>query len=275
MNRFLTSLVPVFAASLAYAQSLGFEVKMTNTTFVVGEPVIASVTIENHGIRPVNISDFGPYKENRLFFEIAQTQHDYLPQRREGKIVTELALERNEGTVCEVRLSDWYDLLKPGLYRVRAVLIVGNERYATPLTSFDIVPGIELASATQYLPGRPPIERSLRLVYWSRGGKDVAFLRSWDKTGVVYGTLQIGPLMRVKKPVLLQADETTFFIFRQVTRDANQRTEIHSNASGVSLQEQLFTLDSNFPTVDALRQAVDEANAARNTKKGKKRAEKK
>ncbi len=275
MNRLTTVFLPILTASCAYAQSLGFEVKMKYPTFVVGEPVVASVTIENRGVRPVNITDFGVFKNNRLFFEIEQTPHVYLPQRREGKIVADLELERNEGTVLDVRLSDWYDLLKPGVYRVRAVLIVGDERYATPLASFDVVPGIELAAATQYLPARPPLERSLRLVYWTRGGKDVAFLRSWDNTGVVYGTLEIGSLLRIKKPVLQQEDETTFFIFRQVTRDTNQRAEIVSDASGVSLKEQLLTLDTNVPIVDALREAVDEADAARTAKKDKKRKEKK
>ena len=272
MNRLAIVLLPFFASSLAFAQSLGFEVRMKYPTFVVGEPVVASVTIENRGVRPVNISNFGPFRENRLFFEISQKPHVFLPQRREGKILEELELERNEGTVCEVKLSDWYNLLEPGVYRVRAVLIVGDERFATELAAFDIVPGIELAAATQFLPGRPPVERSLRLVYWTRNGKDIAFLRAWDATGVTYGTLEIGPLMRIKKPVLQQADETTFFIFRQVTRDANQRAEIVSDASGVSLKEQLLSLDSNVPTVDALRQAVDEADQARDAKKRRRKA---
>ena len=269
MIRLPAFLALLLAASLSYAQSLGFEVKMKYPTFVVGEPVIASVTIENHGVRPVNISDFGPYKGNRLFFEISVSPHTYLPQRREGKIVSDLELERNEGTEFEVRLSDWYDLLKPGVYRIRAVLLVGDERYASALTAFDVVPGIELAAATQYLPGRPPTERSLRLVYWSRNGRDVAFLRAWDSTGAVYGTLEIGTLLRIRKPVLQQADENTFFVYRQVTRDTNQRAEITSDASGVSLKEQLRSLDTNVPIIDELRQAVDEADAARAAKKKK------
>ena len=254
MIRLPAFLALLLAASLSYAQSLGFEVKMKYPTFVVGEPVIASVTIENHGVRPVNISDFGPYKGNRLFFEISVSPHTYLPQRREGKIVSDLELERNEGTEFEVRLSDWYDRLKPGVYRIRAVLLVGDERYAS----------------TQYLPGRPPTERSLRLVYWSRNGRDVAFLRAWDSTGAVYGTLEIGTLLRIRKPVLQQADENTFFVYRQVTRDTNQRAEITSDASGVSLKEQLLSLDTNVPIIDELRQAVDEADAARAAKKKKK-----
>ena len=69
------------------AQSLGFAVEMKHPAYVVGEPVLAAVTIENHGFRPVNITDFGPFKDNRLFFEISRTPQVYLKQRREGKII--------------------------------------------------------------------------------------------------------------------------------------------------------------------------------------------
>ena len=266
-------LAVIAAASLAaaptMAQSIGFAVEMKNASYVVGEPVLATVTIENHGFRPVNISDFGPFKDNRLFFEISQTPQIYLKQRREGKIVTDIELEKDEGLSCSVNLSTWYNLLQPGAYRVRAVMILGNVRYESPMTSFDIVPGIELAKATQYLPGRPPIERTLLLVYWSRNGKDVAFLRSWDANGTVYGTLEIGNLIRNRKPVLQKIDDTTYRVHRQVTSDALQRAEVISDVSGVSLKEQMVAVDPGVPITDALRDAAANAREERE-KKGKK-----
>ena len=228
------------AASAAKAQSLGFEVEMKHPSYVVGEPVLAAVTIENHGFRPVNITGFGPFKDNRLFFEISRTPQVYLKQRREGRIITDLELEKDEGTSCGVNLSEWYDLLSPGAYRIRAVLIVGNERYESPTTIFDIVPGIELATATQYLQGRPPVERTLLLVYWNRGGRDVAFLRAWDASGRTYGTIEIGSLIRNRKPVLQKVSETTYHVYRQVTSDALQRAEIVSDESGVAMKERLL-----------------------------------
>ena len=259
----------LLTTSASLAQSLGFAVEMKHSSYVVGEPVLATVTIENHGFRPVNISDFGPFKGNRLFFEISQTPQVYLKQHREGKIITDLELEKDEGATQGVNLSNWYDLLSPGSYRIRAVLILGNERYESPMTAFDVVPGIELSSTTQYLKGRPPIERTLLLVYWSRDGKDVAFLRAWDTSGAIYGTLEIGPLIRNRKPVLQKAGETTYYVHRQVTSDALQRAEIISDASGISLKEQLAAVDSAVPISDALRDAATSAREARE-KKGKK-----
>ena len=186
-----------------------------------------------------------------------------MKQRREGKIITELELEKDEGSTCGVNLSEWYDLLSPGSYRIRAVLILGNERYESPFTGFDIVPGIELARATQYLQGKPPIERTLLLVYWSRGGKDVAFLRAWDSNGRIYGTIEIGSLLRNRKPVLQKVDDTTYYVHRQVTSDALQRAEIISDVSGVSLKEQQVAIDPAVPISDALRDAASRVKEAR------------
>ncbi len=268
-RRLAAAALALLAASSLRAQSLGFAVEMKHPAYVVGEPVLAAVTIENHGFRPVNITNFGPFKENRLFFEISQTPQVYLKQRREGKIITELELEKDEGSTCGVNLSEWYNLLSPGTYRIRAVLLLGNERYESPMTGFDIVPGIELAKATQYLQGRPPIERTLLLVYWSRGGKDVAFLRAWDANGRTYGTLEIGSLLRNRKPVLQKVNDTTYYVHRQVTSDALQRAEIVSDVSGVSLKEQQVAVDPAVPISDALRDAASSVREARE-KKGKK-----
>ncbi len=256
----------LLAASSMRAQALGFAVEMKHPSYVVGEPVLVAVTIENHGFRPVNITNFGPFKENRLFFEISQTPQVYLKQRREGKIITELELEKDEGSTCGVNLSEWYNLLSPGSYRIRAVLILGNVRYESPMTGFDIVPGIELANATQYLQGKPPIERTLLLVYWSRGGKDVAFLRAWDANGRTYGTIEIGSLLRNRKPVLQRVDETKYYVHRQVTSDALQRAEIISDASGISLTEQQVGVDPAVPISDALRDAASGVRDAREKK---------
>lgn len=259
------------ASSAALAQTLGFEVEMKHTSYVVGEPVLASVTIENHGFRPVHVTDFGPFKENRLFFEISQQPQPqvYLKQRREGKIITDLELEKDEGTSCGVNLSEWYNLLAPGPYRIRAVLILGNERYESPLTGFDIVPGIELASETQYLQASPPVERKLLLVYWSRNGKDVAFLRARDSDGTTYGTLELGSLIRNRRPVLQRVGETTYYVHRQVSSDAFRRAEIISDASGVSLKEQLTSVDVAVSVSDALRDAASAVKSERE-KRGKK-----
>ena len=262
----LAASVVFFAASAALAQSLGFEVEMKHTSYVVGEPVLASVTIENHGFRPVHLTDFGPFKENRLFFEISQQPQVYLKQRREGKIITDIELEKDEGTSCGVNLSEWYNLLAPGSYRIRAVLILGNERYESPMTGFDIVPGIELASETQFIQGRPPIERKLLLVYWSRDGKDVAFLRAWDANGTTYGTLELGSLIRNRKPVLQRVEETTYYVHRQVTSDAFRRAEIISDATGVSVKEQLTSVDVAVPVSDALREAASSVRDEREKK---------
>jgi hypothetical protein len=131
------------------------------------------------------------------------------------------------------------------------------------------VNGIALASETQYLQGSPTIERKLTLVYWSRNGKDVAFLRARDSNGTTYGTLELGSLIRNRRPVLQKAGETTYFVHRQVTSDAFQRAEIISDASGVSLKEQLISVDVAVPVSDALWDAANTVKDEREKKKDK------
>lgn len=261
MRLFFSSLFALMMCLASYAQTVNFTIKMEYDSFVVGEPVVATVKLINKGARPINVSDYGAFKDNRLFFEISRAEYPelYLPKKRPTKLVTNLSLERDEGEALTFTLSEWYDLIATGKYMIKAVLISGNIRYETNLESFEIVPGIELTKISQYIAGKPPIERTLSLVYWNRKGKDVAFLRAIDtRSGLMYRTLLVGNILRVKKPVMEAADEKTFYIFRQVSRDVLMRTVIESTYEGVQLKEQVQAVDvSRAPVIDALRDAVE------------------
>lgn len=239
----------VASASALQAQTITFDMKMESGSFVGGETVYAKVDIVNRGTRPVVISDFGPAKGNRLYFEVLRTAHFTLPQKRKGLIVNDLDLERDEGASFRIPLSEWYDLSAEGRYIIKAVLILGNIRYDSPSTSFDVVPGIELASLRQYVSANPPVERDLRLVYWTRNGQDMAFLRTTDTpSGKTYGTLLLGPILRIKKPVMRIDGDDRVFIYRQVSRDATIRTTVKSTLDGVELVEQSQAIPGNAET---------------------------
>ena len=251
--------------SYASAQLISFDQTMTHNVYISCEPVEVTVNIVNKGARPIVISDFETFKNNRLYFEIskATAPHFTLRQVKPGKIVPELNLEKGEGIEFSVELSEWYDLTEEGKYFVKAVLVSGDTKYSTELATFEIVPGIELLQASQYVAGHPAIERTLSFVYWTRDGKDVAFLKAWDKsTGARYQTLTIGTILRVKKPVLEPIDDTSYYFYRQVTRDVFVRAEVHSTVDGISVKEQLQAIDQpSSPMVDSLRKAVEDAAA--------------
>ena len=239
----------VASASSLMAQTITFALKMESTSFVAGETVYAKVDIVNRGTRPVVISDFGPSKGNRLYFEISRTSHFTLPQRREGLIIDDLDLVRDEGASFRIPISEWYDLSAEGRYAIKAVLILDNLRYDSPSTSFDVVPGIELASLRQYVSANPPVERDLRLVYWTRNGQDLAFLRTKDSpAGKTYGTLLLCPILRVKKPTMRLEGDDSVLVFRQVSRDSTILATINSTLEGVELVRQDQAIPGNAKT---------------------------
>lgn len=260
----------VLATFPAFAQKVSFAVKMSHDTYIVGEPVSVQLKIANLGVEPVVIDDFEAYKDNKLYFTISKDGKSPLPQRREGKIVQDLSLERDTAEAFEVNLSEWYKLLEAGHYVLRAVLVNNDMRYTSAGVSFDIVPGLELASVSQFLDGYPPVERTLRLVYWNRDGREFAFLRATDSNGVIWQTLNLGYIVRVRRPSFAKAGENSFYIYRQASRDMLVRSEIISDGKGVMLKEQMRAVDSvSSPMVDSLREAVQ--NASDTGKKGRKK----
>lgn len=242
-----TAMAALLASAIhAWSQTITFNLKMESTSFVAGETVYAKVDIVNRGTRPVVISDFGPSKGNRLYFEISRTAHFTIPKKREGLIIDDLDLVRDEGASFRIPLSEWYDLSAEGRYVIKAVLILDNLRYDSPSTSFDVVPGLEMASVRQYVSANPPIVRDLRLVRWTRDGRDMAFLRTKDSpSGKTYGTLLLGPILYVKKPVMRLEDDDTLLIYRQVSRDATIMATVKSTLEGVELVEQTQAIPGN------------------------------
>lgn len=237
--------VAAFVSPLC-AQTITFRLEMENDYFVMGETVKAKVDIINRGTRPVVISDYGPSKGNRLYFEVSRTAHLLIPQKRQGLIVEDLDLARDEGQSFSIPISEWYDVSAEGKYFVTAVLILGNMRYETATVTFSVVPGMPLASLHQYVSANPPVERDLMLVSWNRRGRDLAFLRTCDTTsGRTYGTLLLGPIMRVKTPVMKFDGDETVLIYRQVSRDVTMLSKVESTLDGVVLTEQLQAIPGN------------------------------
>lgn len=250
-------------ASLGLAQTIRFNLEMDHPSYVIGEHVGCKVSLGNLGAKPVVIGDFKAFEENRVFFEIYAKQGVFLEKVREGKIIRDMDLGRNEALAFEVDLSEWYALLHPGHFFVRAVLICNGRRYESPTRSFDIVPGIEMARLVQYIPGAPAVERTISLVYWNRGGRELAFLRASDSpTGVVWMTLFLGDVVRVRKASIQRDtdDPASFSVYRQATRDMLVRTIVQSDSHGMKILKQTRAVETvSSPMVDSIREAVENA----------------
>ena len=255
---FLAFLAGVVATATAYSQAMVFNVKTAHQVYVIGEPVAVTVKMANKGVKPVVIDDYELFKDNDLYFKITNKNGATLKKMRQGKIVPELSLEQDQATAIEVNLSDWYALLEPGNYRANVVLINNGLRFESPAVLFEVVPGMPLATTTQYIMGDKPIERTLSVVYWPREEREVAFLRAFDSNGAIWRTLVLGSVMRVKNTSIEKNGDTSFYVYRQASRDTLVRTEIVSDVNGVKMVDNRRAIESvSSPMVDGLREAIE------------------
>lgn len=251
----------VLLATQAPAQLAVVEIKPKHPSFVSGEPLMIRLTLENHGAQPIVIGDHEAFKDNRVFFEIRKTPDEFLPLMRQSKIVADIALEHGEAMSVEIDLAEWYPLLAYGRYYVNAVLIHNQRRYASDNQVFEVVPGIELSRVTQVIRGPGVIERNFTLVYWARGDSEDAFLRIVDQpANETWTTLDLGPIVRVKKPELKLEGEAHLTVYHQTSRDVLLTTLVRSDAAGPVILEQRKTIDSvSSPMVNTLGDALDKA----------------
>ena len=246
-----------------FAQAIQFSLEMDNVSYVVGEHVTCKVKITNVGDKPLVIDDFTAFRNNRLFFEIYEKPNELYPQARTGKIIEEMNLHHNEGEGFDVDLSEWYELVKPAHLFIRAILVCNGKRYESNVECFDIVPGIELARLVQFIPGSPSIERTIRLVYWNRKGRELAFLCASDSpTGIIWLSLPLGDVVRVRKASIMDdcGDSAMFSVYRQATRDMLVRTIVQSDRNGIKIVKQSRAIEAvSSPMVDSIREAIENA----------------
>ncbi len=272
--RALAAAALLLPPAAARAQMIAVDVQPRHGAYVVGEPVIVSLKIENHGARPVIIDDHEAFSGNEVTFDIRLDPPDPLvplAKLREGRIVEELHLERGESRTLTVDLSAWYPLLREGRYYLSAVLEFQERLYSSPKRVFDVVPGIPLAGVTELLPGTPPVERRFDLVYWARERGETAFLRITDQPGdIVWTTLNLGPVLRATTPRMSIDAEGILTIVHQATRDAFVISTVRVNGKGPELLGQRQQVDTRRAAfLEALAEASEESAAAPAERKGK------
>lgn len=262
-----TAAAAVFAAMAAtalYAQKVTFALSMSHQSYVAGEPVELTFRIGNAGATPIIVSDFEAYSGNRVEIEITSQDQTRLRPFRDGSIIDDLSLEKDEVQAYRVPLSDWF-ALPVGRYRVSVKLFCNGLMFKSPEEIFDVVPGFELATARHFVSRTPPVERTLRLVYWAREGHETAFLRADDNPpSNRWRTIALGDIVRVKRPSIEPnpASPGSFFVYRQVNRDTLSRVEVVSNEEGIRVAEVKRAVESaSSPMIDSLREAIEKRTA--------------
>ncbi len=248
-------------AVIAGAQSVNFKLSTDHGSYVLGEAINFSLRIVNLGVAPILISNFDAYKDNRLDIEIKDQDGKIINCIKQKKIIDELSIEKDEGKLIKINLTEWYTLM-PGHYQIRVMLICNGLRYDSPIEVFDVVPGFDLASNTHYISLRPAVERTLKLVYWTRDGRETAFLRAEDSpVNAICRSIMLGDILRVKNPSIERksGEKNTFYIYRQATRNVITRTEVVSDTDGIRVVDTKRKIESSSaPMIDSLRNAIEE-----------------
>lgn len=260
MRKILFAAASILMAQAIRAQSVAFNLSLSHQVYITGEKVEITFKIKNTGIAPIIVADYEAYKDNRVEIEIKDHGHKVVKPFKEGAIIESLALEHDEEQSFRVPLTDWFPL-GVGHYQVKIRVFSNGYRYDSPIEVFDIVDGMELATASHYVSRNPPVERTLHLVYWSREGRELAFLRAEDRPGFSrMETLMLGDIMRVKRPSIERDSKNPelFYIYRQVNRDTLSRIGVVSNAEGIRVADIKHAVESaSSPMIDSLREAVE------------------
>ena len=177
-------------------------------------------------------------------------------------IVGSLMLMTGEAFTETFDIAEWYPILSRGRYYVKAILFHDGRRYETDLRMIDVVPGLELASTSAPIPGRPGHQRDLRLVYLAREQREFVFLRSLDDGGPQTSpTLRLGTIVRVAKPTIAVNADGSITVRHQSTRNRFQETRILSESDGLRVASENQDVDSKItPLINALT-APDEPAA--------------
>jgi hypothetical protein len=232
----LVAMWSVFAAVIATAQ-VDIRLEIENTTVLTHEALMARVTVLNQGLAPLTINaadGTGP----QLRFNV---EHDSgrSAARRQGARPQELAVPAGQARALDVDLTMLYDMTQSDRYFVRALLIGGNVEVRSSLKVIDIVPGLELASASGSVPRAPGVRRIYSLRYWARKQEEHVFLCVHDEpSGRTFSPVYLGTLIRVVRPTMQLGEGGTVTVKHQVNRAQMMVSTLKSRANRLSLLSQ-------------------------------------
>jgi len=238
----LSCLILPFLASVSPADLL-VRLRLEHTSLLLLEPVNASVTILNESEYPFVIGKDGTDKDTRIEFFIEKDRDKLASRINKHPLVTNLKIKPGEKGEALVDISSWYDIRAEGRYTVTAVAYLKGKAWASNKEIIDVVKGLEIASVTRNVPGYDEMERTYALRYWSRESKEFLFLCiDEEKTGMNYGVVQLGPLVRVFIPVLDVDRLGNIKVVHQSSSDCYVHSFFKSTRGGVKFVDQTYHL---------------------------------
>ena len=144
MKTFLLALVlAALACSRALAQ-VKVEVMLEQEQFLPSETVPVAVRITNRSGQPLHLGE----EPNWLTFEVESADGLIVVKNAEVPVLGEFDLGSSQMATKRVDLSPYFDITKPGRYRIIATVRIKEWRAetASPAKSFDVITGAKIWS---------------------------------------------------------------------------------------------------------------------------------
>jgi hypothetical protein len=224
---------------------LRVKLRLEYTSYLQFEPVNAYVTIENDSDYELVMGKNEKDGNSRIEFLVERDKDRVAPRTEKRAIVTNFKIKRAETYEVLRDVTTWYDMTTMGRYTIRAVVYLNGQPLMSSPAIVDIVSGIEVASKTRAVPGYEDLVRTYSLRYWSRGGVEYLFLSvDEESTKLNYGIIELGPVVRVSKPVVDVDKNGNVIVVHQSSRDRYTRTVFKSTRSGVEFVDQKYLLEN-------------------------------
>jgi hypothetical protein len=191
-------------------------------SFVVGEPIAATVVLQSQSVIPLV---FGNEHHNaELFLEIVSSSTGRGQPLRK-RVSRDLVLMPRESFRDVVEVTSIFDFLAGGNYRLSVVVVHEGMSYRSPIFVFDVVPGIEMQSLRQMLPGYRDIEVVYSFRYATREGREDAYMVIESSDGrSLFGTFTLGPLLRLYRPMIRSRADGSVVVVHQSGRNRFTRS---------------------------------------------------
>lgn len=214
------------AAAAPKSSEISVSFKPDCTEYVSGEKIRGVLSVINASTETLHGN--APGAPDRIFMEAKiATEAGNLQRISDDPFTVRFAIEPSHRQDFEILLDRHFPMLAETRYLVRPVLIHGGSRYDGQWRSFSVVPGMKLGEYVQMFSNAGNLRRDFTLVYWGRDRLEHLFLKIRDIAPdgeSFHPTIDLGPIMRVTKPVLSISPNGEVTITRRNAQDSFARS---------------------------------------------------
>lgn len=229
----------VFGARQAAAQ-IQVEVSLARRTYMLYEPLVATVTLTNQAGRDVTFEDL-PGKQ-WFNVEITTLDGQVLQPYDPNYKLHSLTVPAGQTLKRKIDLSPLFPIRGIGTHRMRAnVYLADSDKfYGSSYATFDIAEGQMIWSQEVGVPGSNSAIRQVSLLTFQRPDSLMLYARVRDGAGgtTMYSTQSLGHILSGGMPEAFLDQQNTLHVLQEAAPSAYRYTQI--NVDGERLNQQVY-----------------------------------